>query len=242
MSGPGEAPGSGSPGLLPHLANLLLSEETIAGLLDIVVNLAASSVAGIDGASISMVMGGGPRLETTNSSSDLVRDIDQAQYQDSAGPCVEAIRTGKEVSITFPTDRWPVFAEKATAAGARSVLSLPLTVKGRTTGALNLYSMSVDGLEPPMVDASRRLASEAAFVLANAAAVMSAELVNQHLQEALATRDVIGQAKGILMLRHGIGPEEAFTILRQSSQDSHRKLHDVAVEVVAELQRPPRPS
>jgi AmiR/NasT family two-component response regulator len=93
-----------------------------------------------------------------------------------------------------------------------------------------------------MIDASRRLAAEAAFVLANAAAVTSAELVNQHLQDALATRDVIGQAMGILMLRHCISAEEAFTILRQSSQDSHRKLHDVAVEVVAELQRPHGPS
>jgi transcriptional regulator with GAF, ATPase, and Fis domain len=189
-----------------------------------------------------MVVGGGHRWETTNSSSELVRDVDQAQYQDSAGPCVEAIRTGKEVAIAFPTDRWPVFAQRATADGACSVLSLPLKVKGRTTGALNLYSVSVSALEAPMVDASRRLAAEAAFVLAQAAALMSAELVNQHLQEALATRDVIGQAKGILMVRHGIRAEEAFTMLRQTSQDCHRKLHDVATEVVAELQRPTDPS
>jgi hypothetical protein len=242
VSGPGEGPGSGSPSLLPRLANLLLGEETIAGLLDIIVNLAASSVIGVDGASVSMVMGGGHRLETTNSSSELVREIDQAQYKESAGPCVEAIRTASEVAIAFPTDLWPFFSHRAMAAGTRSVLSLPLMVKERSTGALNLYSMSVTALEAPMVDASRRLAAEAAFVLANAAAVMSTELVNQHLEQALATRDMIGQAKGVLMARHGVSAEEAFTILRQSSQASHRKLHDVAAEVVAELRRPPGPS
>ena len=78
-------------------------------------------------------------------------------------------------------------------------------------------------------------------MLANAAALMSAELVNHHLQEALASRDVIGQAKGILMASEGIDAEEAFAVLRRASQRSHRKLHDVAAEVVAARQRPAPP-
>src|SRR5487761_24909 len=95
--------------LVAGLAGLLLSEETISGLLDIVVNLAASTVAGVDGASVSMLVGGAGQWETSNASSESVREVDEAQYEDGAGPCVEAMRTGEEVTIAFPADRWPTF-------------------------------------------------------------------------------------------------------------------------------------
>jgi AmiR/NasT family two-component response regulator len=69
--------------------------------------------------------------------------------------------------------------------------------------------------------------------MANAAALMSAELTNRHLREALESRDLIGQAKGILMARQGISADQAFDLLRHNSQQSGRKLKDLAAEIAS---------
>lgn len=227
---------------LPELAGLVLSEETVSGLLDLIVNLAVSSVEGVAGASISMLVGDGEQLETTNASSEMIREVDEAQYQDRAGPCVEAILTGEEVTVAIPVPAWSAFSDGAVQAGVRTVWSLPLRVHQRTTGALNLYATVAESWEDPAAGAARGLARQASVVLANAAALMSSELTNQHLQEALQTRDLIGQAKGILMARQSIGADDAFDILRRASQRSGRKLRDVAAELIARAERPENPT
>jgi GAF domain-containing protein len=188
-----EAGGGGETAdVVPQLSGLLLAEETVSGLLDAIVNLAVAAVDGLAGASVSLVLRDGERLETTSASSEAIRHVDQAQYAIRAGPCVEAIRTGQEVQLAMPTARWPEFGERATHAGARSVWSLPLVVRDRTTGALNLYSRRAQGWEQPVAGTARGLAGQATVVLANAVALMSAQLANQHLQAALESRDVIG--------------------------------------------------
>lgn len=230
--------GSQRPGSAPDLGAILLSEETVRGLLGIVVDLASSSVPGVDDASVSLVVRGSERLETANASSETVRDLDQAQYQDGRGPCVEAIRRGTEVETRLPSERWPMFSESAVQAGVRTVHSVPLQVRDRTTGCLNLYSMSVDSLEGSALESARLLARQASIVLANASALMSAELANQHLQEALVSRDVIGQAKGVLMARRGLDADQAFDVLRRRSQHEGRKLRDIAAEVLGSIELP----
>jgi GAF domain-containing protein len=227
----GETTGK-SASAVPELTGLLLADETVAGLLDVIVNVAASAVDGVDGASVSLLISDGAQFETSNASSELIREIDEAQYEEREGPCVEAIRTGHETTFSAGEDHWPVFAERATQAGVRSVWSLPLTVRERTTGALNLYTMSADTWSEPSQQLARDLASQAAVVLANATALMSAELASEHLRVAMETRDIIGQAKGILMGRQGISADEAFDVLRRASQRTNRKLRDVAIEVV----------
>lgn len=231
-------PGLQPPGSVSDLGAILLSEETVRGLLDIVVDLASSSVPGVDDASVSLVVQDSKRLETANASSETVRDLDQTQYQEGRGPCVEAIRTGSEVDTRLPSDRWPIFSESAVQAGVRTVHSVPLQVRDRTTGALNLYSTSVDALEGTPLESARLLARQASIVLANASVLMSAELANQHLQEALASRDVIGQAKGVLMARRGLNADQAFDVLRRRSQHEGRKLRDIAAEVLRSIERP----
>ena len=228
----------GTGGFLPELAGLLLSEETVSGLLDVIVNLAVSGVEGVAGASVSMVVRDGEQLETSNASSEVIRDIDEAQYFGGGGPCVEAIRTGREVSVALPSQAWATFSEGAARAGMRSVWSLPLHVRDRTTGALNLYSAAEEAWEDAAAGAARGLARQAAVVLANAAALMSTQLTNEHLQEALASRDLIGQAKGILMARQSITADDAFDLLRRASQRTNRKLRDVAADLIAKVDPP----
>lgn len=217
---------------LPQLAGLLLSEQSVTGLLDVVVNLATSGVEGVDEASISLVVGSRPRFETTNASSPAIRSVDEAQYAEGKGPCVEAIRTGQEVAISLPEQRWTDFSNAAVEAGARSVWSLPLIPVDKATGALNLYSKGDRLWEGGSTPAARGLARQAAILLANAATLASAELANRHLQLALENRDVIGQAKGILRARRGVTADQAFDLLRMTSQRTGRKLREVAGDVV----------
>jgi GAF domain-containing protein len=214
-----------------ELARLLISEETISGLLEIVVNISLSAVPGVGGASISLVVSDGDLLQTSNASSTQIRTIDEGQYEDGDGPCIEAIRTSTEVRITMPTGRWPTFTERALAGGVTSVLSLPLKVRDQTIGALNLYSTREGPVDEAGARVARALAEQAAVVLANAAALARAELTAEHLQEALKSRDLIGQAKGILMAREGVGADEAFDLLRRASQRTGRKLRDIAMDI-----------
>jgi GAF domain-containing protein len=232
MSGPN---GSGGPPWLSELSGLLLSEQTVSDLLDIVVALAVSAVEGVDEASVSVLVSNGARFETANASSALVRAVDEAQYQQADGPCVEAIRSGQEVHIKLPAERWPHFSQRAVRAGMASVWSLPLKAQDRTTGALNLYSIGDRPCDGPAATVARGLAAQAAVVLANATSLAGSELVNRQLELALDSRDVIGQAKGIIMARDGVSADEAFDILRRVSQRSGAKLRDIAGEVVAQL-------
>lgn len=137
--------------------------------------------------------------------------------------------------MTLPCPDWPTFTSRAQGLGFGSVMSLPLQVGDRTTRALNLYFNRKRGTQGFGADAARTLARQAGAVLANAAALIGAELTNQHLEEALASRDLIGQAKGILMAREGIDADAAFDILRRASQRTDRKLRDIAAEVVSHL-------
>jgi GAF domain-containing protein len=228
-----------APQFLPELAGLLLAGQTVSDLLDVVVNLAVSVISEVDGASVSVVVGDGPQFETSNASSLTVRDIDEAQYEQAQGPCVEAIRTSHEVSISLPADQWPQFSARAEMAGMRSVWSLPLVAGEQTTGALNLYSTLARGWDVGAATTARGLAGQAAVVLASAVSLANAELANHHLQQALENRDVIGQAKGIIMVQEGVTAGEAFDVLRRASQRSGRKLRDIAGEVVSRLQDRP---
>ncbi len=222
-----------SPRFIPELTGLLLSEQSVAGLLELIVNVAVSAVSDVDAASVSLLVGPNKRFETANATSPLVRDVDRVQYDGEAGPCVEAIRTGAEVTLDVTGDRWPDFEERAAAIGVRSVWSLPLQVRGMTTGALNLYSTGAEAWFDSAADTARSLAGHAAVVLANAAELTSAELTNGHLNDALVGRTTIGQAEGILMAVEHISADEAFDVLRRASQRTHRKLRDVAADVVA---------
>lgn len=223
---------AGDDRLFAKLAGIVLTGQSFSDLLDHIVDMAVSVVGATTGASVSAVHRERERLETTNATSREIRHVDEAQYEECEGPCVEAIRTGEEIAVRIPIEQWPRFNEAAMKSGVRSVFSLPLSADGRTLGALNLYSATDVALPDADVRVARSLAAQAGVVVANAAALAVAEITNQQLQEALETRDLIGQAKGILMAREGIDADAAFDVLRRASQRSNRKLRDIAAEIV----------
>jgi GAF domain-containing protein len=220
---------------LAVLAGVLLNEQTVDAILKLLVTLACSAMAGVDGASVSLLRT--RKFETPSSTSDEVSDADAVQYQSGKGPCIEASSSGQSVNIGLKDsrDRWPEFADAALVKGFRGVLSTPLAVRDKSLGSLNLYSLTQESFDPSEEAAARTFADQASVVLSNAAAFASSAILNEQLREALATRDDIGQAKGMLMVREGCTAAEAFDILRRASQHSNRKLRDVAADFVRTL-------
>jgi hypothetical protein len=127
--------------------------------------------------------------------------------------------------------RWPLFAPRAAEAGARGMLSFQLFVTGDDLGALNLYSYEPDAFG----DESEHVG----LMFASHAAIAYASIRRQtQLAEAVASRLVIGQAQGMLMMRYDMDEGHAFAVLVRASQSSNRKLRDVARHVVETRQLP----
>jgi GAF domain-containing protein len=149
--------------------------------------------------------------------------LDRLQQKLGDGPC---IHTAKHQSVfgiedTGADDRWPEFCAEAARLEVRSMLCVPLWIDERGLGALSLYADQAAAFG----DAHERLA----VLLATFAALALAEAQRaEQMHDALANRDVIGQAKGILMERHGVTAEAAFGVLSRVSQAENMKLAEIA--------------
>jgi GAF domain-containing protein len=238
MTGPRSEPSPPDPSLtgltatLSTLAGVVLSEETLDAVLDMIVSLALSSIPDVYGASVSLARDG--QLVTPSATSDTVRELDALQYATERGPCVDATRTGitqHEMGSAL-IDRWPEFGTSATEHGIVNMLSTPLEARGRPVGALNLYGQTEHAFPEDDVNLAAVFARHAGAVLANAAAFTDAETTNQNLLEALTTRQLIGQAMGIIMAREHCSSDDAFDVLRRASQHANVKLRDIAAEFV----------
>lgn len=208
-----------------EIARTLLAEEDLAATLVKICTLAVKTIGGCDHAGITLVQG---RNVSTEGASDEVPElVDAIQYQTGEGPCLNAI-SAHEVFLTddlAEEARWPKFATRAVEeTGVHSMLSLRLFADGDTMGALNLYSKATAAFD----DEAREVGSVFA---AHAAVAMASAKDHEHMQEAVRSRDVIGQAKGILMARQDITEGEAFDLLRRASQRLNIKLRDVAQAV-----------
>jgi GAF domain-containing protein len=184
-------------------------------------------------ASVSLAREGGYR--TASATSDVVRFLDGVQYEADRGPCVDAIRTGRCQRASGRDalrHRWPAFGAAAVERGIGATLSTPLEARGRALGALNLYARADDAFGDASSTAAVIFARHAGAVVANAAAYADSEATKANLLEALATRQVIGQAMGIIMAREHCGSEDAFDVLRKVSQRTNVKLRDIAAEIL----------
>ncbi|MCW2528119.1 MAG: hypothetical protein JWM76_2979 [Pseudonocardiales bacterium] len=223
------------------LQQLVLSSDTLQTFLDELVALVARSTAHQCGITIRGV--NGSRDYTVASSGDFALSLDERQYADGTGPCLQALRTATPVIVTDMAveTRWGPYPDHALAIGARSSLSYPLMSDERTIGALNLYSSEpVD----PSADLKSRVANlsgQIAGALALALRLAERDELISTLRVALTSRSVIDQAMGILMAQQRCDPRTAFDLLRQASQSRNIKLRDVATQIVASVHRePPR--
>ncbi len=162
-------------------------------------------------------------------------EIDAAQYSSGRGPCLDSWRLRKVVRIDDMdhAEAYPEFAGAARAHGIQSTLSLPLAAGDESAGALNLYSRTARGFTDSDERSGTLLASAAAIVLLNASAYWQAAQLNEQLIQAMQSRAVIEQAKGILMARSPhLDADDAFDLLRKASQRENVKLREVAQRIV----------
>ncbi|MBN6038351.1 GAF and ANTAR domain-containing protein [Amycolatopsis sp. 195334CR] len=169
----------------------------------------------------------------------VATELDRAQYEAGTGPCVDAARPDGPAYVLdqdlATTSAWPRFSTVAARHGLGSVLSTalhPSPAPVTLDGALNIYSHR-NGITADDRHRALLLATHASLALARSHVAEVAQLEAAHLRDAIASRDVIGQAKGILMARQGLTAEEAFELLRRTSQDINVKLADVAATLVA---------
>lgn len=209
---------------IPHLYGSEDLEETLGR----VTAVAAKTVAGCDVASITLINGG--TLSTHGATGDVAAAADAIQYETGEGPCLDAAEG--DIYVHTPNlagdARWPKFSARvARELGVGSMFACRLSMlngPGQTMGALNLYAMAPEGFseEDRMV----------ALLLASVSAVtVDAARRQANLRQAMESRDVIGQAKGILMARSQISADDAFDTLRRASQRLNVKLRDLAERI-----------
>lgn len=198
-------------------------QVTLAQIVEAAVDTVPGAVAG----GVSMTENGGVGSEAP--SSEDIAKLDRLQSELNEGPCISAVLDPPATGIVLAEDlasdgdasRWPRFAPAAVAAGYRSLMSTQLSADGGRRAALNLYAH-----DPGAFDVQAQLTAglfgvQAALLLYGADHAAA-------LNRALETRDVIGQAKGILVERFTVSDDEAFQMLVSSSQDTNVKLVDVA--------------
>ncbi|MEU0529077.1 GAF and ANTAR domain-containing protein [Amycolatopsis tolypomycina] len=217
-----------------ELAAVLLEAGTLHEAMERVVSAALRIVPGADLVSITLRSARG-EFHTPAWTSETAEELDRIQYRTGQGPCVEAARhdgPGHCLAEDLAgSSAFPDFGPRAAALGYRSLLAttlLPDRKSDLPPGAINLYSRRTGAFSDDAVDHALVLASHAALALAGSAAHTAAALREQNLRRAIDSRDVIGQAKGILMNRRGVSADEAFDILRRTSQDLNVKLSDLA--------------
>jgi GAF domain-containing protein len=207
---------------LSDLARTLLDEEGVDQTLQAIVDAAVGTIPGAQYAGLSVVERR-RKISTRAGTAELVFQVDQVQYDTGQGPCLSATYEQQTVHLPDMTTehRWPDFTRRITELGVLSMLSFRLYVQGDNLGALNLYSADKEAFDTDSEHVGLLFASHAAVA-------MSGAKQQEDLSKAIAARDVIGQAKGILMERHKLTADQAFTLLTRASQHTNTKLIDMA--------------
>jgi GAF domain-containing protein len=225
-TGQGVGPTHDLADLMSRTARRLQEEHgDVESTLQAITATAITVVPNAEECSISYVIGR-TKVEPRASTSDLPRELDALQERLEQGPCLDAVWEQEVVRVddVAAEDRWPEFARQASERGVGSMICYQLFVQGNQLGALNLYASRAGSFDDESQDIGHMFAAHAAVAVAGAEH-------EENLRSAVSSRDVIGQAKGILMERHKLTADQAFGVLARVSQELNRKLGDIAREV-----------
>ncbi|CAM5629312.1 transcription antitermination regulator [Streptomyces pilosus] len=213
---------------MASMARDLLAEHTLDSTLEQITRSAVDLVDGCDASGILVLRDG--RVSSLAPTEQLVIDSDRLQEGLREGPCFDAARPDLSERVfripDFTEDprRWSAFVPRCRELGVGSMMGFLLYTREEELGALNMYSRKPGMFTEESETAGWLLASHAAVAFSTA-------LTDAQMQEAIATRHLIGEAMGILMGRHHITEDQAFDILRTQSQRTNTKLREVARRV-----------
>lgn len=218
---------------LVELADTLVADfdvvELLTRLTDGCVDVLDVAAAGL------MLVAPDGDLRVMASSSEAMRLLELFELQSREGPCLDCYRTAEPVlnqNLDSAGERWPSFAPEALAAGFHTVHALPLRLRGTVIGALNLFHVHQGEMRPADVDAAQAMADVATIAILQHRATHEAQIINQQLNQALNSRILIEQAKGMLAERSGLNVEQAFATLRNHSRSHNLRLADVARDLI----------
>ncbi len=219
-----------------EFGRIKLGETDLPGVLTRVAEIARGTIPGADEVSITLTRAGRPY--TAAYTGEIALLLDERQYEGDAGPCLQAAADKTTVSVpdTATDTRWDGWAARAAAAGVGSVLSVGLPIVESVAGAVNIYGLTPHAFDADTIRLAQRFAGYATVALANAHLHDSTASLAQHMQAAMENRAVIEQAKGIIMGERRCTADEAFAILTRISQDTNRKVREVAAALVARVE------
>ncbi|MFF7241766.1 ANTAR domain-containing protein [Streptomyces collinus] len=210
------------------LARELLAQSSVEDTLKCITSAATGLVEGCDAAGILILQG--RQVRSVAPTEQLVVDSDRLQERLGEGPCFDAARSmqGERVfriaDFTRPEPRWPAYTPQARDLGVGSMMGFLLYTEEEELGALNVYSRKAGMFTDASETAGWLLASHAAVAYSSARE-------HAQLEQAIATRHLIGEAMGILMGERRLTEQQAFDVLRRYSQENNIKLRDVARRV-----------
>jgi GAF domain-containing protein len=212
-----------------EISRVLLAEADVQSTLDKMCELLVDTVEGCNHAVVTVVRN--HHLESPAGSDDVGPAVDAIQLEVDEGPCLEAIREHEVVLTDDLTteSRWPQFSRRAVeTTGVRSMLAFRMFVAADTLGSLNLYSKRAGAFTDESLAVGTIFAAHAAVALR--AAQTKEDLAR--LREVVETRELIGQAKGIVMGRQGISSDAAMEILCRGAERLKVELRELARRVV----------
>jgi GAF domain-containing protein len=224
---------------LVELARIDLGRESVASVLQRIAGLAKTVLAADD---VSVTLRAEGRPSTVACTGELALGLDERQYEFGYGPCLDAAEGGEPVDVVDAAreTRWPAYMRAAVGQGLGSSLSVPVPVQAPVAAAINSYATRPYAFDDASHERAGVLASYAAVAIDNMHLLATTRQRAEQLQQAMESRAVIEQAKGILMGERRCSASEAFVILTGLSQQSNRKVRDVAQALVDNAQHPSR--
>jgi hypothetical protein len=220
--------------LVEELHRRVRDEDSLIDLMYRASHVAVRLVDDVDWAGVTAQFAG-PAF-TAASTDRRVMVVDEGQYGQGDGPCLQAMRTDRPVSMTSEqvADRWPVLASAIRDVGVRAFHAEPLHARDHPVGSLNLYCGTAGGLQDPDPDLLAVLTDYLDRGLTDYSAAQPGEPNAHHLQQALRARFTVNQAVGVLMASHGITAEQALISLQQRVAETSGTPEHVARDIITE--------
>jgi len=224
--------------LLYALGGTLDGDGDLAPYLETLVQAVNANIDGCDAVGVTVVMEDRPRTAAYTTAGTL--EIDAVQYSVGDGPCLDAFRNRRANLVGFGRgeERWPAFMQACDPGMVQTLYAVPLVSGDRCFGSLNLYAYAPDAFDDVEVELVQVAAGRAADAIAAVVELVGARALAGQMEQAMASRAVIEQAKGVLMARHAIDESVAFELLRRQSQEQNLKLRVLAAQLVSETHSP----
>jgi GAF domain-containing protein len=218
---------------LVELADNLVDDYDVIDVLTVLSDRCVETI-DVDAAGVMLAWPGG-ELQFVASSSESMRVLELFQIQADEGPCVDSYNSGQPIVnhiLDVDDGRWPRFTPKAIEHGFVAVNCIPLRLRGRTIGALNLFRSHQGELDGEDIAVAKGFADVATIAILQHQSSMNANTLNEQLNNALNSRIIIEQAKGMIRQATDCDMDEAFDRMRGHARNHNEGLTEVAVSIV----------